>query len=354
VVASMRAVVSLGPGGPSVLTLGEVAMPSPGPGQLLLRVRAAALNHADMLQREGEFPPSPGESEVLGVEIAGDVVAAGAGSRAIVGTPMFGLVGGGGYADYCLIDDHMAFDIPAGFSYAEAASLPEVYFTGDTTMFQLGGLTSGQTVLVHGGGSGLGTACIQMAKSAGARVACTVGSAAKATRALALGAELAINYRQQDFVTEVRTWTAGQGVDLVEDIVGASYLTRNLAALKDGGRLLQVGIIGGTVCSIDLDTIVLRRLHLIGSVMRPLPLEAKRAIAHRFRDHWLPRLAARRLAPVVDSIVPVAEVVSAHERLGRSDHFGKIILDLYRANDLAGPGSPVPPDNVYYTRTELS
>jgi len=337
----MRAVVIDKPGGPAVLGLGEVAMPVPGPGQILLRVRAAALNHADLLQRRGEFPPAPGESEILGVEIAGDVVALGPGAHAVLGAPMFGLVGGGAYADHCVIDDQMAFEIPPGLSYAEAASLPEVYFTGDTTMFQLGGLAAGQAVLVHGGASGLGTACIQMARSAGARVACTVGSDAKAARVRALGAELAINYRQADFVAEVRAWTGGEGVDLVEDIVGAAYFTRNLDALKDGGRLVQVGIMTGTLCALDLDTIVLRRLHLIGSVMRPLPLAAKRAIARRFRDHWLPLLAARRLVPVVDSVFALADVARAHERLERSDHVGKIILDLDRAEAVA-PAARLP------------
>lgn len=348
----MRAVVTETPGGPSVLALGEVPTPAPGPGQILVRVRAAALNHADMLQREGEFPPAPGESTILGVEIAGDVVASGSGSRTVVGTPVFGLVGGGGYADYCVIDDQMAFDIPPGLSYAEAASLPEVYFTGDTTMFQLGGLSRGQTMLVHGGGSGLGTACIQMARSAGARVACTVGSAAKAERARALGADLAINYRQQDFVAEVRAWTNGEGVDLVEDIVGADYFPRNLAALRDGGRLVQVGILTGTMCTLDLDIIVLRRLHLIGSVMRPLPIEDKRAIARRFRERWLPLLAARSLSPVVDSLFALADVAKAHERLERSDHFGKIILDLSRAGDLAVPAERLEANHVQPTRTD--
>ncbi|WP_394826704.1 NAD(P)H-quinone oxidoreductase [Pendulispora albinea] len=347
----MRAVVTEKPGGPSVLAIGEVPTPAPGPGQILVRVRAAALNHADIYQREGEFPPSPGESEILGVEIAGDVVALGPGAQTAIGTPVFGLVGGGAYADYCVIDERMSFEVPPGYSYAEAASLPEVYFTADTTMFRLGGLSSGQAVLVHGGASGLGTACIQMAKSAGARVVCTVGSNAKAARALALGADRVVNYREQDFVEEVRAFTGGEGVDLIEDIVGADYFTRNLSALKDGGRLLQVGVMSGTMCALDLDTIVLRRLQLIGSVMRPLGIEDKRRIAQRFRERWLPLLAARSLVPVIDSLFDVADVVQAHERLQRSDHFGKIILDLHRANDLAAAALHLEATNVHYTRT---
>lgn len=341
----MRGVVTERPGGPSVLVVEEVPTPAPGPGQLLVRVRAAALNRADVLQREGEFPPPPGESEILGVEIAGDVVGRG---------PVFGLVAAGGYADYCVVDEQMVFEIPPGYSYAEAVSLPEVYFTADTTMFQLGGLARGQTVLVHGGGSGLGTACIQMARSAGARVACTVGSDDKAARALALGAELAINYRRQDFVEEVRAWTGGRGVDLVEDIVGADYFTRNLAVLADGGRLLQVGVMSGTLCALDLDTIVMKRLHLIGSVMRPLPVEEKRAIARRFRERWLPLLAARSLTPVIDSIFALPDVARAHERLERSEHFGKIILDLHRAGDVAVPAARPGANHAHHTRTDPS
>jgi NADPH:quinone reductase-like Zn-dependent oxidoreductase len=177
-----------------------------------------------------------------------------------------------------------------------------------------------------------------MAKSAGARVACTAGSDAKASRARELGADLSINYRTQDFVREIRAWTDGRGVDLVEDIVGADYFERNLSVLKDGGCLVQVGVMSGTKCALDLDTIVLRRLQLKGSVMRSLPIEAKRAITERFRQRWLPLLAAGELAPVVDSVFSVTDVSHAHLRMQRSEHFGKIILDLHRANDVAVPG----------------
>lgn len=334
----MRGVVAARPGGPEVLELADLVVPSPGPDEVLVRVRAAALNQADLLQRAGEFPAPAGESEVLGVEIAGDVVSCGSNVNAPPGRAVFGLVGGGAYADFCVIDAWMAIDIPPGFTYAEAAALPEVFFTADTTMFELGGLGAGKAVLVHGGGSGLGSTCIQMAKSVGARVACTVGSDAKAARASALGADLPINYRTQDFVREVLAWTGGVGVDLVEDIVGADYFGRNLSVLKDGGCLVQVGVMSGTRCELDLDAIVLRRLQLKGSIMRALPLESKRAITRRFRERWLPLLAAGELAPVVDSVIPVADVARAHARMERSEHFGKIVLDLHRANDVAVPG----------------
>lgn len=338
---TMRAVMATGPGGPEVLHLADLPLPVPGPDQVLVRVRAAALNQADLLQCAGEFPAPPGESEILGVEIAGDVVACGSEAHIPPGSRVFGLVGGGACADYCVLDAAMAIPIPLGFSYAEAAALPEGFFTADTTMFGLGQLAAGQSVLVHGGGSGLGTACIQMAKSAGALVLCTVGSDAKAARALELGADHAINYRTRDFVREVMAWTGGAGVDLVEDIIGAEYFERNLSVLKDGGCLVQVGVMSGTKCALDLDVIVLRRLQLKGSIMRALPMQAKRAITRRFCERWLPLLAAGELAPVIDSVFPVANVAQAHTRMQRSEHFGKIVLDVHRAGDAAVP-DPLP------------
>jgi putative PIG3 family NAD(P)H quinone oxidoreductase len=330
--ATMRAVLASRPGGPDVLTVAEVPVPGVGPDQLLVRVRAAALNHADLLQRSGEFPAPPGETEILGVELAGDVVARGANVSMPIGTPVFGLTGGGAYADYCVIDAGMAMTIPRGFTYAEAAAVPEVFFTADTTLFGLGNLREGQTVLVHGGGSGLGTACIQLARSAGVRAAVTVGSEAKAARAMALGADLAVDYKRHDFVSVVREWTGGSGVDVVLDIVGADYFDRNLAVLKDGGCLLLVGVVGGTRCELDIDAILLRRLQIKGSVMRPLPIEAKRSIARRFSERWLPLLASGQLVPVVDSVVPLGDAARAHERMERSEHFGKIVLDVHRAD----------------------
>lgn len=338
----MRAVLTAGAGGPEVLGIGEVPMPEPGPGQVLVRVRAAALNQADLLQRDGEFPAPPGESDILGVEIAGDVAACGAGVELPVGSAVCGLVGGGAYADYCLLDAELAIAIPPGFSYAEMAAVPEVFFTADTAMFALGELTAGQTVLVHGGGSGLGSACIQMAKSAGARVVCTVGSDDKAARARALGADLAINYRTREFVHDVLEWTEDAGVDLVVDIVGAAYFERNLAVLKEAGCLVLVGVMSGTRGEVDLDPILLKRLRIKGTIMRSRPIEAKRAITRRFRERWLPLLAAREVWPVVDSVFPIEDVAQAHERMARSEHFGKIILDVYRAGEVAVPERNTP------------
>jgi NADPH:quinone reductase-like Zn-dependent oxidoreductase len=266
-----------------------------------------------------------------------------------VGSAVFGLVGGGAYADYCLLDAEMAVPIPSGFSYADMAAVPEVFFTADTAMFELGKLAAGQTVLVHGGGSGLGSACIQMAKSAGARVACTVGSDDKAARARALGADLAIPYRTRDFVHDVLAWTDGAGADVVVDIVGADYFERNLAVLKEGGCLVLVGVMGGTRCELDLDWILLKRLQVKGTIMRSRPMEAKRAITRRFRERWLPLLVAGELWPVVDSVYSIDDVAQAHGRMERSDHFGKIVLDVHRADEI--PDAKPGPQSMPWPRT---
>jgi len=249
------------------------------------------------------------------------------------GDRVFGPVGGGGYAELCLLDHRMAMRMPEGWSFAEAAAVPEVFFTADTTLFVLGQLAAGETVLVHAGGSGVGTACIQMARSVGARVLCTVGSDEKARRAVALGADAAVNYRTHDFAEEVLRLTGGAGVDVVVDFMGASYLARNLAVLRSAGRLILAGVMGGTVTEIDLDSIIVKRLQVKGTVMRSRPLADKRAIAQRFRERWLPLLAEGRLRPVVDSVYPLEQVARAHEALEANRNFGKIILSL----DAAGP-----------------
>lgn len=334
---NMRAVVVAPPGGADAMAIRTVETPNPAPCEVLVRVRAAALNRADLLQRDGIFPAPPGESDILGVEVAGDVVAAGAETDFIPGAAVFGLVGGGAYAEYCRLDGGMAIGIPPGLSYAAAAALPEAYFTADTALFQLGRLSPGQPVLIHGGGSGIGSACIQLAKAAGGRVGCTVGSAAKAERARAVGAELAINYAERDFVRSILDWTDGAGVALVVDIVGADYFNRNLAVLKECGCLVQVGVMSGTRCEFDLDEIMLKRLQIKATIMRPLPIVEKRQITQRFRDIWLPRVVDGTLKPVVDSIFPFADVRRAHRRMEDSQHFGKIVLDVEAAEDVPMP-----------------
>lgn len=327
---TMRAVVCDGFGGVEVLRIAERPLPVPRPGELLVRVRATALNRADTMQRQGGYAPPPGESDVLGVEIAGEVVGwhpEVEGFRS--GDGVFGIIGGGGYAEYCLLDSQMAVPVPAGWSFVEAAAVPEVFYTADTTLFELGGLAAGQTLLLHAAASGVGTACIQLAREVGATTIATAGSTEKLERCLALGAQVGIDYKRQDFVAEARAATGGRGVDVVEDFVGTDYLERNLAALKDGGSLILVGVLGShEPARLDLLPVILRRLQIKGSSMRPRPLADKRAITKKFRERWLPLLEEKRLLPVIDSVYPFADVAEAHRRMDGNLNFGKILLAL--------------------------
>lgn len=326
---TMRAVVFEGRGGPEVLRIATVPRPVPGPDQLLVRVKVAALNRADLLQRAGGYNPPPGESDVPGVEVAGVVEAWGPGVTGFApGQGVFGLVGSGGYADYCLLDAGMAVPVPAGWSFVEAAAAPEVFYTADTTLFELGELAAGQSALIHAGASGVGTACIQLAREVGARVFCTAGSDEKLERCRELGADVGINYKTTDWAEEVRRQTGGAGVDVVEDCVGAPYLARNLSVLKDGGRLVVIGLLAGWIGEIDLLPVVLRRLQIKGSAMRPRSLADKREITRKFRERWLPLLVAGRLRPVVESVFPVERVAEAHARMEANLNFGKILLTL--------------------------
>lgn len=325
--ATSRAIVCDGFGGPEVLKIVEAPRPEPGPGQLLVRVRASALNRADLLQRTGAYAPPPGESAVPGVEVAGEVEAWGEGVTGFDrGQPVFGLIGSGGYAEHCRMDAGMAVPVPDGWSWVEAAAVPEAFYTADTTLFELGGLAAGQSVLIHAAGSGVGTACIQLAREVGARIFCTAGSDEKLARCRELGAEVGINRKTQDFAQEVLRRT--DGVDVVEDFVGADYLARNLAVLREGGRLVQVGLLSGWMGEIDLLAVVLRRLQIKGSAMRPRSLADKRAITRRFQERWLPLLVSGRLRPVIDSVFPLERVAEAHARLEADLSFGKIILTL--------------------------
>lgn len=323
----MRAITIRTPGGPEVLELSDVPEPTPTPEQLLVRVHASALNRADTLQRRGLYPPPPGESPLLGLELAGEVEAVGSATQGFqVGDRVFGLIGGGGYAEKAVIDYRMAMPIPAGWSYQEAAAVPEVFFTANETLFTLGQLAQGETVLIHAGASGVGTAGIQMARHIGARVFATAGSPEKIARITALGAEVGINYKTDDFAARVREITQRAGVDLVQDFIGAAYWQRNLQCLKTGGRLVLVGLMGGTKIEADLGLILGRRLHIIGSVMRSQSLTEKIAITQRFQERWLPLLAAGQLRPIIDTTFPLAEAAAAHQYMDDNRNVGKILL----------------------------
>ena len=323
----MQAVTFASPGGPEVLRITSATDPVPTAEQVLVRVRATALNRADTLQRRGLYPPPPGESEILGLELAGEVERIGSTVTGIAsGDRVFGLVGGGSYAEKAVIDARMAMPIPAGWSFTQAAAVPEVFFTAQETIFTLGRLQAGETILIHAGASGVGTAGIQMAREIGARVFVTAGSADKLARCIDLGATAGCNYKTQDFAEWVKDMTKGVGVEVIEDFIGATYWERNLQSLKVGGRLVLVGLMGGIKAEANLQLIMGKRLQIFGSVLRSRPLNEKIDITQRFQQQWLPLLANGRIAPVIDRVFPIAEVAAAHRYMEENQNFGKIIL----------------------------
>ena len=326
----MKAIIRTGDGGPEVLQLAEAPSPTPTATQILVDVHATALNRADTIQRRGGYPPPPGESDIIGLEIAGTVSAMGDAVKGGIseGDRVFGLVGGGGYAEQAVIDYRMAMPIPEAWSFEEAAALPEVFFTANENIFTLGKLSAGETILIHAGGSGVGSAGVQISQHAGATVFVTAGTPEKINRCKALGAREGINYKTTDFVTEIQRLTDGQGVDVVLDFIGAPYFERNLSILKTKGRLLQVGLIGGSATEINLNTVMRNRLQIIGSVMRPQSIDEKIAITQRFVDRWLPELERGVLQPIIDTVFPLAQAAQAHEYMEANRNFGKIILKV--------------------------
>ncbi len=327
----MRAIVFDRPGGVEVLRVAEVADPARGAGELLVRNFATALNRADILQRLGRYPPPPGESEILGLEFAGEVLEADAdagGSGAYsVGDRVFGLIAGGGYAEKVRVPTGLALPIPDTLSFEAAAAVPEVFFTANEALFTHGGLRAGETVLIHAGASGVGTAAIQLARRLGATVITTAGSQEKLERCRELGADHGV-LRGEDFATRARDVTGGRGVDVIVDCVGAAYWDANVAALARDGRLVVIGLLGGARVEADLATIVMRRLRVVGTAMRGLPLADKLAIAERFRRDVLPDLAAGRLKPVIDSVHMLEDVQAAHRRMEENLNIGKIVLRM--------------------------
>ncbi len=325
--AMMKAIAISRPGGPEVLTLEEIAVPQPKARELLVRVAAAGVNRPDVLQRQGNYPPPPGASEIPGLEIAGEAVAMGDGvERFKPGDQVTALVTGGGYAEYCVADERATLPIPAGFDAVQAAALPETFFTIWQNVFQRGGLKAGETFLVHGGASGIGTAAIQMARAFGARVLTTAGSAEKCAACTALGAARAINYREEDFVAVIRQETGGKGADLILDMVGGDYVARNIQAAAEDGRIHQIAFQQGSKVTVDLMRMMLKRITLTGSTLRARTPEVKGAIASALEEKVWPLLAAGTIRPVIDSTFPLDRAADAHRRMEAGTHTGKIIL----------------------------
>jgi len=326
---SMQAIIAAGSGGPDVLRLGAAPRPAPRERELLIKVAAAGVNRPDALQRQGLYPPPPGAPDILGLEISGEIIErAPDASRYEVGDRVLALVPGGGYAEYCLADERNALPIPAGLSMVEAAAIPETFFTVWTNMFERGQLKSGESLLVHGGGSGIGTTAIGLAKAFGAFVIATAGSDEKTAACIRLGADVGVNYRSEDFVAATLKATGNKGADVILDMVGGDYVARNYAAAARDGRIVQIAFLNGWQATLDLRPLMVKRLTHTGSTLRPRSAAEKGEIADALRASVWPLLAQGRCKPVIDSTFPLADAAGAHARMESSQHFGKIVLTL--------------------------
>jgi putative PIG3 family NAD(P)H quinone oxidoreductase len=325
----MRFVDMKSPGGPDVLVPATGPLPAPKAGELLVRVAAAGVNRPDVIQRQGNYPAPPGASPILGLEIAGTVVALGDGvGDWRVGDALCALVTGGGYAEYCAAPAPQCLPLPKGFSMVEAGALPETFYTVWANVFMRGGLQSGETVLIHGGSSGIGTTAIQLAHAFGARVLATAGSDEKCAACRGLGADVAINYRTEDFVKRAKELTEGKGVALVLDMVGGDYLQRNVSALAVEGRLVQIAFLKSSKVEFDFMPMMLKRLTLTGSTLRARPVADKAAIATALRANVWPLLDQGTIKPVIHATFPLAAAAQAHALMESSAHIGKIVLTV--------------------------
>ena len=325
----MHAVEVAKPGGPEVLTPVERPLPSPKPGEILVKVAAAGVNRPDVLQRMGLYPVPPDASDLPGLEIAGEVVACGDGAtRWKPGDRICALVHGGGYAEYCVAPEVQALPVPEGLSLVEAASLPETFFTVWSNVFDRAGLKAGETLLVQGGSSGIGVTAIQMAAAMGNRVFATAGSDEKCAACARLGAERAINYRTQDFAAEVKAATGGKGVDVILDMAAGDFVPQELKALADEGRLVFIAFLRGPKTELDINELMRRRLTVTGSTLRPRPVAFKGAIAASLRKSVWPLIASGKIKPVVYRTFPLAEAREAHKLMESSQHIGKIVLTV--------------------------
>ena len=326
---TMQAIDPAEPGGPEVLVAVERPVPTPGAGEVLIRVAAAGVNRPDVLQRRGGYPPPPGAPSVPGLEVSGEVVAVGEGVEDVaLGQPVCALLAGGGYAEYTVAPWGQCLPVPDALTAVEAAALPETLFTVWTNLFERAYATDGDTVLVHGGTSGIGTMAIALCGLFGIRCIVTAGSPEKCEQALALGAHAAIDYRAEDFVARVKEITGGKGCQAVLDMVGGDYVPRNLQCLADDGRHVSIAVQGGLMATIPVFEVMRRRLTLTGSTLRPRDVAWKSLVADELHRTVWPHVEAGRLKPVIDRVFPLAEAADAHRRMEAGDHVGKIVLEV--------------------------
>ncbi len=326
---TMTAVVIDGKGGPEVLKPATLPRPVAGPGQILVKVAAAGVNRPDVQQRMGAYPPPPGHSPLPGLEIAGTVAAVGSGvTRWKAGDAVCALTNGGGYAEYCVAEDVQTLHVPAGLDMVRAAALPETVFTVWNNVFERGGLAAGEWFLVHGGSSGIGTTAIQMAKAFGAKVMTTAGSDEKCKVCRDVGADVAINYRSEDWVKAAREATGGKGINVTLDMVGADYTEKNIIAAADDGRIVQIATLNGAEAKINMARLMVKRVTLTGSTLRPRTREVKAGFARAIEAKVWPLVAEGRIKVVLDSTFPLAQASDAHRRMETSQHIGKIVLTV--------------------------
>jgi NADPH2:quinone reductase len=325
--AQMTVVAISKPGGPEVLVPETRAVPQPGPEEILIRVQAAGVNRPDVAQRSGSYPPPPGASDLPGLEVAGEVVAVGSNAkRHQVGDKVMSLVAGGGYAQYCVAPDAQAMAVPPALSILEAGAIPETLMTVWHNVFERGALRPGETLLIHGGSSGIGTMAIQLAKAFGSKVIVTVGAKDKAEACLKLGADRAINYKTEDFVAEAKAATAGAGANVILDMVGGDYIERNYEAAAIDGRIVQIAFLGGPKATVNFTKLMVKRLVHTGSTLRPRSNADKAAMVAAIEAKVMPLLRDGRIKPLMDSTFPLEKAVDAHRRMETSEHIGKIVL----------------------------
>jgi putative PIG3 family NAD(P)H quinone oxidoreductase len=325
--AEITVIAIRAPGGPEMLVPEPRPLPQPAEGEVLVKVAAAGVNRPDVAQRQGNYPPPKGATDIPGLEIAGEVVALGPGVRRWkLGDKVMALVVGGGYAEYCPAHESHCLPVPAGLSMVEAAAIPETFFTVWHNTFERGRLAAGETLLVHGGSSGIGTVAIQLAKAFGARVVTTAGSAEKCQACRKLGADVAVNYKTEDFVAATKAATAGLGAEVVLDMVGGDYIERNYEAAAIDGRIVQIAFLGSSKATVDFRRLMLKRLTHTGSTLRARSVADKAAIARAVEDRVLPLIAAGKVKPLIDSTFPLREAAAAHAKMEASTHIGKIVL----------------------------